>query len=180
MDDQTILDLYFARNEDAIRETERRYGALCRTVALNILRDTGDAEECVNDTYIKTWNAIPPARPSSLSAFLCRITRNLALDRVRKKTRQKRNADLTVSLEELADCIPMRDEEVGELPALLNQFLGRLDATERQIFVGRYFHACPVKTLARLHGLTPKAVTSRLARTREKLRSFLEERGYHV
>ncbi len=180
MDDQTILDLYFARDERAIRETDRRYGALCHTVALNILRDRGDAEECVNDTYIKAWGSIPPARPASLSAFLCRITRNLALDRIRSKSRQKRNAAITVSLEELSECIPMRDEDAGQLPTLLNQFLGRLDDLERQIFVGRYFHTCSVKALARLHGLTPKAVTMRLARTRDKLRIFLEERGYHV
>ncbi len=180
MDDQTILDLYFARDERAIRESERQYGALCHTVAFNILRDRSDAEECVNDTYLKAWNSIPPARPHSLSVFLCRITRNLALDRFRLSHRQKRNADLTVSLEELSACIPMPDEAAGELPALLNQFLARLDAEERQIFVGRYFHACSVKTLSRLHGLTPKAVTMRLSRTRGKLRSFLEERGYSV
>ncbi len=180
MDDQTILDLYFARDEQAIRETERHYGALCHTVAYNILRDDRDAEECVNDTYLRAWGAIPPTRPTSLSAFLCRITRNLALDRFRKEHRKKRNADLLLSLDELSDCIPMREEESEELPRLLNEFLGRLEPTERQIFLGRYFHACRVKDLARLHGLTPKAVTMRLSRTRERLRTFLQERGYHI
>ncbi len=180
MDDQTILDLYFARDERALRETDARYGALCHTVAHNILCDRLDTEECVNDTYLKAWNSIPPERPRSLSAYLCRITRNLALDRFRTKHRQKRNSDFVLSLDELSDCIPMRDEDAGELPGLLNEFLGRLAPTERQIFLGRYFHACPVKTLARLHGLTPKAVTMRLSRTRDKLRAFLEERGYHI
>ncbi len=180
MDDQTILDLYFARDERAVAETAARYGALCHTVAHNILRDARDAEECVNDTYLRAWNAIPPDRPQSFSAYLCRITRNLALDRFRREHRQKRNADLTLSLEELSDCIPMKDEDAGELTRLLNEFLGSLDTTERQIFLGRYFHASPVKALARLHGLTPKAVTMRLSRTREKLRTFLEERGFHV
>ncbi len=180
MDDQTILDLYFARDERAIRETDARYGTLCHTVALNILRDRPDAEECVNDTYLKAWNAIPPARPRSLSAYLCRITRNLALDRFRQNHRHKRNSDLIVSLDELSDCIPMRDEDAGALARLLNEFLGRLDASERKLFLGRYFHAATVKELARLWGLTPKAVTMRLSRTRTKLRSFLEERGYHV
>ncbi len=180
MDDHHIIELYFARDERAITETAMRYGALCHSVADNILHNRSDAEECVSDTYLRAWNAIPPERPAALAAFLCRITRNLALDRYRARHRQRRNDDLTLSFEELSDCIPMRDEDAGELPSLLNGFLGTLEPPERQLFCGRYWHACSVKGLARTHGLTPKAVTMRLSRTRDKLRKYLEERGYSV
>ncbi len=180
MNDQEIIALYFDRNEQAITETAAQYGRLCHTVAENILHDRQDSEECVSDTYLRAWNTIPPERPARLSAYLCRITRNAALDRYRARHRRMRDSDMTLSLCELEDCIPMRDEDADELPGLLNQFLEGLNPEERQIFCGRYWHSCPVKTLARLHGLTPKAVTMRLSRTREKLRSFLEERGYHV
>ncbi len=180
MDDQHIIELYFARDERAIRETDSRYGQMCHTIAHNILQNHADAEECVNDTLLRTWKSIPPARPQSLAAYLCRITRNLAIDRFRSAHKQKRNSDLTVSLSELEACIPMRDEDAGNLPTLLNDFLGRLEPAERELFLGRYWHTCTVKELARLHGLTPKAVTMRLSRTREKLRRYLKERGYHI
>ncbi len=180
MNDQEIIDLYFARNEQAIAETATQYGGLCYTVANQILHSQPDSEECVNDTYLKTWNSIPPQRPNRLAAFLCRITRNLALDCYRRDHRQKRNADLTVSLSELEACIPAPDEATDDLLPLLNGFLGSLPETEWQLFCGRYWHNTPVATLARVHGLTPKAVTMRLARTREKLKRYLEERGYHV
>ncbi len=180
MDNQGIIELYFARDEQAISHTAARYGAMCRTIAQNILQNREDTEECISDVYLKVWLSIPPERPRSLAAYIARITRNLALDRYRAEHRQKRNRDMTLSLEELSDCIPMRDEEASALPALLNEFLGRLEPAERQLFCGRYWHNTPVKSLARTHGLTPKAVTMRLLRTREKLRAFLEERGYCV
>ncbi len=180
MDDQHIIELYFSRDERAIRETATQYGGMCHTVANNILQNRADAEECVNDAYLRVWNSIPPENPRSLAAYLCRIVRNLSLDRYRARHSQKRNDDLTLSFSELEDCIPMRDEDAGELPALLDAFFEQLDATERGIFLGRYFHACPVKELGRLWGLSPKTVATRLSRTREKLRKFLEERGYHV
>ncbi len=180
MSDQEIIELFFARDERAISAVAAQYGTLCHTIAENILRNRSDAEECVSDAYLKVWNSIPPERPSHLSAFLCRITRNLALDCRRKKHRARRDESLTVSLSELEACIPMRDEEASELPALLNHFLGGLEATERQLFLGRYWHETPVRTLARIHGLTPKAVTMRLSRTRAKLKQYLESRGYHV
>jgi RNA polymerase sigma-70 factor (ECF subfamily) len=106
--------------------------------------------------------------------------RNLSLQRLEHNKAAKRNRDFEIALEELGDCIPMRDEEAGELPELLDRFLSRLEKTERQLFCGRYWHGQSVKELARAHGLTPKAVTMRLSRTREKLRTFLTERGYHL
>ena len=178
--DQRIIDLYFARDEQAVAETDRRYGGFCMRVSLGILDDRRDAEECVNDTYLKVWNAIPPTRPRSLRAFLARIVRNVSLQRLEHNTAAKRNREFELSLEELAECIPMRDEEADALPFLLNQFLSTLSQEERTLFCGRYWHSTPVKELAKLHGLTPKAVTMRLSRTREKLRTYLNERGYHL
>ncbi len=180
MNDSTILDLYFARDERALAETERQYGALCHSVAYHILRSDPDSEECVNDTLLRAWNSIPPARPSRLSAFLCRITRNLAIDRYRAHHNSIRNRDLEVSLSELAAYIPLRDEEAGELSRLLNDFLATLEREERMLFCGRYWHHITVRELSRLHRLTPKAVTNRLYRTREKLRAYLNERGYRI
>ena len=178
--DLRIIDLYFARDEQAIAETDRHYGGLCMRISLGILDDRRDAEECVSDTYLKAWNAIPPTRPRSLRAFLSKIVRNLSLQRLEHNKAAKRNRDFEIALEELGDCIPMRDEEAGELPSLLSNFLDTLPESEWQLFCGRYWHGHAVKELARAYGLTPKAVTMRLSRTREKLRTYLNERGYHL
>ena len=178
--DLRIIDLYFARDERAIAETDRHYGGLCMRISLGILDDRLDAEECVNDTYLKAWNSIPPTRPRSLRAFLAKIVRNLSLQRLEHNKAAKRNRDFEIALEELGDCIPMRDEEAGELPSLLSSFLDTLPESEWQLFCGRYWHGHAVKELARAYELTPKAVTMRLSRTREKLRTYLNERGYHL
>ena len=178
--DLRIIDLYFARNEQAIAETDRHYGGLCMRISLGILDDRRDAEECVSDTYLKAWNAIPPTRPRSLRAFLAKIVRNLSLQRFEYNHAAKRNRDFEIALEELGDCIPMKDEEADALPELLNRFLDTLPETECRLFCGRYWHGHSVKELARGYGLTPKAVTMRLSRTREKLRTYLNERGYHL
>ncbi len=181
MSDAEIVDLYWQRNELAIHQTATRYGALCLRVAQNILGNPHDAEECVNDTYLKAWKSIPPARPTVLSAFLTRITRNLALDRYRASRRQKRSGELTVMLSELGDCIPAPEEtDATELLGHIKAFLGDLDEFDRNLFVGRYFHAYEVKRLAEGYGMTPNAVSLRLHKTREKLRAYLAERGYHV
>ena len=109
--DRHIIDLFFARNEQAIEETDRRYGGFCMRISLGILEDHRDAEECLNDTYLKAWNAIPPTRPRSLRAFLAKIIRNLSLHRLEYNHAVKRNKDFDLSLDELSECIPMRDEE---------------------------------------------------------------------
>ena len=179
--DTAIIDLFWKRDEQALRETARRYGSLCMRIAVNILGNHADAEECVNDTYLKVWNAIPPARPRVLSAFLSRITRNLALDRYRTRHRERRDSHMTVMLSELGECIPAPEEGgAEELLTHIKTFLLERDELDRNLFVGRYFHAYEVKTLARGHGLTPNAVSLRLHKTREKLRVYLNERGYHV
>lgn len=178
--DTEILDLYFARDEQAIAHTDRKYGKTCMQVSMNILQSHPDAEECVSDTYLKTWHAIPPARPSAFCAFLCRIVRNLSLNRLREMRAAKRGRALTVSLEELEDCIPLDLSHADLLPSLLSDFLEAQDEESRKLFMGHYWHAVPVKVLAAEYGLTPNAVALRLKRTRERLRAFLEEGGYSV
>ena len=179
--DAEIIDLYWRRDEQAIQMTANRYGSLCMRVAMNILDNSADAEECVNDTYLKAWKSIPPARPTVLSAFLTKITRNLALDRYRASKRQKRNGEFTVMLSELGDCVPAPEEtDATELLSHIKTFLSRLDELDRNLFVGRYFHAYEVGRLANGYGLSRNAVSLRLHKTREKLRAYLQERGYSV
>ena len=180
MNDQEIISLYFDRNEQAIKETETKYGKTCMQVSMNILHSRPDAEECVNDTYLKTWNSIPPTKPHSLCAFLCRIIRNLSLNRLQELSAAKRCRVLTVSFEELEACIPAAMEDAGELASLLNSFLESLDETNRVLFMGRYWYSYAIDDLAAQMGLTDKAVYMRLHKTREKLRAYLAERGYRV
>lgn len=179
--DTVIIDLYWNRDERAISRTSEWYGGLCMRVAMNILGNRADAEECVNDAYLKVWNAIPPQRPRVFSAFITRITRNLALDRYRTAHREQRDSHLTIMLSELEECIPAPEE--GSPEELLNHiqnFLYGCGELDRNLFVGRYFHAYEVKTMAKGYGLTQNAVSLRLHKTREKLRVYLQERGYQV
>ncbi len=178
--DREIIDLYFARDERAIRETDRAYGRACLRVSLGILGSHADAEECVNDTYLKTWENIPPTRPASLCAYVCRIARNLSIDRLRTLSASKRNRDLTVSLSELEECIPVREDAAGVLADVLSEFLRTLEERDRVLFIGRYWYAIPVKTLAAEWGMTPTAVSLRLGRVRDKLKQYLTDRGYTV
>lgn len=178
--DADIVALYLARDEVAIEATDRIYGPYCLSVAMNILDSHPDAEECVNDTYLKAWQAIPPARPNSLCAFLCRIVRNLSINRLREMRAAKRSRDLTVSLEELEECVTVDLRHADRLADLLSDFLESQEELDRKLFMGRYWHAVPVKDLADEYGMTPNAVSLRLGRIREQLRRFLEEGGYHV
>ena len=178
--DSGIITLYNRRDEQAIQATADKYGSFCLGISYDILGSREDAEECVNDTYLRVWNSIPPARPASLQAFLATVTRRISLDRYRERRAAKRNRDFDLSLEELAECIPMRDEEAGELTALLDEFLESLPEAEWKLFCGRYWHNIPVGELATIHGIPAKKVSMRLFRTREKLRLFLNERGYSL
>ena len=181
MQDSDIIALYLARDERAVAETEKQYGSACRRLAERILDDEGEADECVNDTWLKTWNSIPPARPDSLGAFVCRIARNLAINRYKAAHAKRRDSALTVSLEELGECLPD-----GEAPGanglgdLINTFLDSLDPDERRLFMGRYWHNHTPAELARAYGLTKNAVNLRLMRTRDKLRVHLAKGGYKV
>ncbi len=178
--DEAILDLYFARDERAIAETERKYGKMCLNVSMGILGDRLDAEECVNDTYLKLWGAIPPARPQFFANYILRILRNLSLNRLRHMSAEMRSRDLTVSLSELEDCLPIRDEAAGELSRLVSAFLRTESDIDRRLFLGRYWYNLPVSELASQWRLTPNAVSLRLRRTRERLRRYLKEGGYTV
>lgn len=178
MQDTDIIELYFARNERALTETIVKYGGICHSVAMNILHNRQDAEECVSDTWLKAWDSIPPERPHVFKAFLCRITRNLSIDRYRQNQRRAAHIDMELILDELAECLP--EYESTTLTEALNVFFVRLDPLERKLFLGRYWHATPVKTLAKMYDLTPNHVSVRLHRTRERLKDYLLERGFSV
>lgn len=178
--DERIIALYNARNEQAIVATADKYGNFCMSLSYDILHSRSDAEECVNDTYLRAWNSIPPAKPNSLQAFLAAITRRLSLDRYRKQRAAKRNRDLEVSFEELSDMVQAPDERANELPELLNAFLRTLDSRERRLFLRRYWVSVSLEALANEEGTTKNAVTVRLYKTRNKLKVYLQERGYTV
>ncbi len=178
--DIDIIELYFARNEQAIAETDSAYGRYSQSIALSILGNESDAEECVNDAYLKLWQNIPPARPASLKLYLGRIVRNLSLTRYRHGHRQKRNRDLEISLSELEECIPMREDQAGELRPLLEFFLRGLAPLDRRLFLGRYWYGYAPRVLAESNNLTANAVNLRLLRVRTQLKEYLEKEGYHL
>ncbi len=186
MEDERIIDLYWARQERALIETERKYGAYCRTVSYNILHSREDSEECVSDTWLHAWNAIPPKRPAILSAFLARITRNLAIDRWKAAHTEKRgNGALPAALEELSECIPSGGgvEQAIEEKALsqaIDAFLRTQPERECMIFLRRYWYADSVRQIARQFGLNENSVKSILFRTRERLRKYLEREGIAI
>lgn len=179
MGDNEIIELYFSRDEQAIVETEKAYGSYCKSIAGQILGNPADTEECVNDTWLKTWNSIPPKRPNPLKLFLGKITRNLAISRYRANHRKKR-AHMEITLSELEDCVPMPEDSTPELRLLLDSFLGTLDEMERRLFVGRYWYAYTPETLAAAYGMSRNAVNLRIMRTRNKLKEFLVKEGYSL
>ena len=180
MEDKQIIELYFARNESAIAETDKKYGAYCRAVAYRILEDRLDSEEIANNTYLRLWNSIPPQRPDPLKPYVGRISRNLALDVYDAKHAKKR-CGVTLALEELAECLPFEDgREIGESAALsdlLSRFISSLRERERTIFVRRYFHLYPISEIARDLGLNESTTAMTLSRIRVKLRKYLEKEG---
>lgn len=178
MEDNIIIELYFQRSETAIRESEKKYGAYCGTIANNILHSQQDSEECVNDTWIRAWNAIPPEKPARLSVFLGKITRNLAIDRWRKLKREKSGSgQINLCLDELAECVGTQ-ETLGDkldLKEALDSFLSMLKPQTKRIFMLRYWHMCPISDVARLCGISEGAVKMSLRRTRKLLREYLEK-----
>ena len=181
MDDKSIVQLYWDRNEAALEATAEKYGRYCYGIALRILGDPHDAEECVNDTYQGAWNSIPPHRPENLSAYLGKLTRRISLKRWRYRDTEKRGrGEATLSLEELGDCIPASADPEAQMDAIIlaetiNNFLSRLPENERRVFVRRYYHGCSVRELCRQFGYSKSKVESMLYRTRNKLRNTLEE-----
>ena len=184
MEDNRILDLYFNRDEDALRQTDIKYGRYCFSIAYNILTNSEDAEESVNDTYLAAWNAIPPRRPSVLATFLAKITRHIAIDRWRKRSADKRGGgEIILVLEELEDCIVgAQDLEMEyarkEIAAAYKAFLRALPDTERRIFLCRYWYVESIETIADRFGFSRSKVKTMLHRTRGKLRKRLAEEGY--
>lgn len=183
MKDTEILDLYWGRNEQAITETEKVYGKYCYSIAWRILYDREDSDECVNDTWLRAWNAIPPNRPGRLAVFLGTITRNLSLDRWKERRTLKRGkGEMTVSLDELAECIPDVNStesavEAAELERLMNAFLHTLPERECNIFLRRYWYVEEYREIARRYGMKLNTVKTSLFRTRARLREFLEKEG---
>lgn len=184
MTDESIIDLYWARDEQAITETSGKYGAYCNTIAYNILTNSSDAEECVNDTWLHAWNAMPPHRPSLLSAFLGKITRNLSFDLYKRNHRDKRGgANIDLVLDELAEIVSGGDDpadayDAEELKKDINDFLNSLSEDKRYMFILRYWYADSISAIAKRYSMQENAVSVSLNRTRTKLKNYLTERGY--
>ena len=182
MDDKEIVALLCERSEEALKELQKKYGALCTRVAFNILGSREDAEECVNDACLAVWNTVPPQSPDPLSAYFCRIVRNLAIKKYHENSAKKRNGRYDASLEELGDCIPaLQGVEDAlfykETARALNAFLGTLDRESRMLFVRRYWYSDPIEDLARAFHTGRHNVSVRLSRIRKKLKKYLEENG---
>ena len=183
MNDEQIIQLFFTRNEDAIRQTDDRYGAKLTRLSENIVGSREDAQECVNDTYLKAWNTIPPRKPNIFSAFLGKITRHISIDRWRKQSAQKRGGkEIIFALDELGECMDENTLEATvsqrELTRILNDFLTGLPETERNVFLSRYWYMDSIDTIVKITGFSQSKVTSMLHRTRNKLRKRLSEEGY--
>ena len=181
MNDERIIELFFERSEQAIKELDEKYGRTCHKVSYNILNNRQDAEECVNDAYLGTWNAIPPAKPNPLLAFVCKIVRNISLKRYEQNTADKRNSYYDVAMEELGDCLAATtttEEEIAEheLTEIIESFLDLLSKENRVIFLRRYWFSDTYADIAKQVGMTEKNVSVRLTRIRKELREYLIER----
>jgi len=183
MEDCKIVDLYWARSESAITETSNKYAKYCHYISYNILWNNEDADECVNDTYLCAWKAMPPQRPNRLSTFLGKITRNLSLNRYKSYTAQKRGAgQMELVLSELDDCVPANtsvEQETDEilLVEAINNFLSELPTVSRIVFVRRYWYLSGIKEIAEQYGMSESKVKSTLFRTRNKLKLCIEKEG---
>lgn len=186
MEDDKIIDLYWARQETAIMETDRKYGNYCRSISLHILKNQEDTEECVNDTWMRAWDTMPPKRPDFLGAFLGKIVRNLAISRYRMTHAQKRGSgEVDLLLMELEECLPSAksvEEEIEgkETAAAISRFLYMVDEESRNIFVRRYFYADSVREVADRFEVSESKVKSQLFRLRNRLKDYLEKEGIAV
>ena len=186
MEDSQIIDLYWARLEQAIQETDMKYGGYCRAIAHNILKSMEDSEECVSDTWLRAWNAMPPQRPSVLSAFLGRITRNLSLDRYKAARAEKRGgSSFPAALDELSECVPAPGRvehalEERELAEAIDRFLRTLPERECSMFLRRYWYVDSMQSIPARYAIKENTAKSILFRTREKLRRYLAGEGIIV
>lgn len=184
MDDLRIIELYFARDEQAIRETDAKYGKLCRNIAYNILNNPEDSEECVNDTYLGVWNAIPPTRPNNFMSFVCKISRNLSLKKLEFMKREKRSQAVTVSLDELEAILPdgkivpdVSDEDLGKL---ISRFLRSQKEDARNVFIRKYYFFDSIREIAQRYSFTESKVKNMLFYTRNKLKDYLIKEGVEI
>ncbi len=181
MDDNAIIELYWQRDEEAVAASHVKYGGYCHAIAYNILNNALDADECVSDTWLRSWNAMPPQRPRILSAFFGKITRNLSLDRWRKNTADKRGGSSTeTALEELCGCIPATVGDPADdlaLTVCLEKFLRGLSHKKRNIFLRRYWYLSSVEEIAADYRMTRSGVASMLRRMRLELKECLEREG---
>ena len=184
MTDEEIVQCFLARQECAIEATEQKYGRYCTCIAVNILGNNEDAEECVNDTFLAAWDNIPPQRPTLLKSFVGKITRNLALNRYKRGNAVKRSgSQMTLVLEELAECVSGTEDledmvMARQLQVDLNQFLSELSPQKRKLFVGRYWYLDSLATIADKTGITENHAAVILSRLRKELKQYLSERGY--
>jgi len=182
MEDSRIVELYWRRDENAITETQRKYGGFCHAIALRILSDRQDAEECVSDTWLRAWNAMPPQRPRLLRPWLGKVVRNLAINRWEKSHAQKRYGGMELLLDELSDAVPSphtpeKHMEAEELGSLISAWLRGLSADDRALFLRRYWNGEPLKDLARQWGESPSRLARRMYRLRCALKAELERNG---
>lgn len=186
MDDASIVELYWARNEDAIRQTQERYGTYLSKIAYQVLSDFEDSRECVNDTYLAAWNSMPTQRPKVLSTYLGKIVRQISIDVFRKRNSLKRYAsEYALSLDELGDIVsggstPEQELDTSLLDESIDRFLRNLSADARNVFLGRYYFFDSLKEVSTACGMSEAKVKSLLFRTRQKLKAHLREEGFDL
>lgn len=186
MEDDRIIELYWQRDESALAETQQKYNSYLYKIAYNILANTEDSEESVNDTYLAAWNSIPPQKPFVLSSYLAKLTRRISIDILRKRTRDKRvPSEYTVSMEELENSLSVGDlteqeAEVRYLAKLINDFLKTLPESECNLFIGRYYFSDSLKEVSRYCNISEAKAKMVLFRTRQKLKTYLEKEGYKL
>ena len=184
-EDEKIIELFFERSEQGIRELDKKYGRVCHKLAYNIVNSRQDAEECVNDAYLGAWNAIPPARPDPLLTYICKIVRNISLKIYYRKAAAKRNSTYTIAMEEIEACIADPNTVEAEIAArelahIIEGFLDTLTVKNRVIFIRRYWFSDSCRDIAQFMGLTEKNISVRLTRIREKMKKYLAEREVFV
>lgn len=186
MDDNQIIELLFARTETALNEISSKYSRLYCSVIRNVLHDESDVHECENDVLLAVWNSIPPHKPNSLSAYLCKLARRISIDRLRYNTRKKRNAEYTILLSELNDCLPAKEittdhqEQNEHIRTVFSDFVRSLEPETQILFLRRYIYLEPVNSLAERFQMNENYVSVKLYRARKKLKKLLEKEGIRV
>ncbi len=176
MEDKEIIELFFARDQKGIAALVEKYGRLCRQVSMNVLGSLEDVDECLNDTWLAAWNQIPPRRPTSLAAYVAKITKNLSLKKYRDDRKKYRDTEIELCLDEMAECASNQQaESVDELREMIEKFLDTLSAENRVIFVKRYWFDESIRDMAAETGLSENSVSVKLHRLRKRLKKYLQE-----